>query len=119
MNNFELIETIRFVSGTIESNTSLLRVRGGHCIMVTNSPMGNCQVFGVSKFLNIFTNQNYSETTSLLREINGLCNIGKHLCQIDIRKHLFDRIAPHVNVYSSVEYVNLTGSEMVMALIKI
>jgi len=83
-------------------------------------PFSNCQTFSIAPFQTVFFGgTGYEEATDRIKEIRSLGGITQKLCHVDIRWEIFEKIKDYINVYSKMEYTNLTGSKMVNLLIKI
>jgi hypothetical protein len=126
MSRFELIkkEVILSQTGVDDIAWAIKCLRTQYKLKVVCSTFSNCQIFTVGLIMGLFPQNNtsdeeYATVVEQLNEIRKLCEISKRLCQIDVNKAIFDKIKEHCNVYASMEYQNLTGSNMVSAIIKL
>jgi hypothetical protein len=116
MANFERIETSRL---TVGSQVNTIRYKHS-TLTVIESPFSNCQIFCVSPFYCLVLNSQPEEIMDLLTEISKSFGGGhKRLCQVDLKLEYFNKIKDHIEIYKSMPYLNLTGSNMVQVLIKL
>lgn len=117
MIKFDVLEKIKFQDGSFPV-WQLRRQDTTHSIFVSYAPFSNCQTFSIASVQNLIRNdEEIKNIIETINEIRKLCNIHKRLCQIDVQKKYYDKIKEYVNVYKSMEYLNLTGSTMVNLLI--
>lgn len=120
MNNFTLLETVKFDACSGMSKMFLLHSKNDYHIRLIYSPFSNCQTFIMSPFEYLFrAGVSPSRVNDLIRDAASLCKVNKHLCQVDIKQPLFKAIEPYIKVHAKMDYVNLTGSKMVNLLIHI
>lgn len=115
-NRYKLRESTKFRDGS--GTTQLVRDQiTGYNLYVIPSPFSNCQLWGISTVSCLLADRQYDQINTRLLEIKQLCRIVKPLCQIDVRKEIFNAIEPYLKIRSHMDYTSTNYSQMVGLII--
>lgn len=123
MKNFEIVKKSEVQVSSTMYTIKMDNQNGGAFagnLKVIDCPFENCQTFLIAPFERLCaTVEDCTNIMENVKQLRDLCRITRRLCLIDVRLHVFEAIKEHANIYSSMQYLNLTGSQMVTAIIKL
>lgn len=82
------------------------------------NPTGNCQLFSISNFYNLFSFFNTKkEFKSLISKIKKVCGLKKPYLLIDIKKLNRNKLRKSLSLLGEIEYKSYTNSNMTTLII--